>query len=75
MKDLKTIQKLKQMDAEIKNGTTGTPKELGKKIGRNVSTVHNYIRILKLWGGQIKYSRQAQTYVYTTNKELFIGYV
>ena len=64
MEILAYIEQLKYLDWKIRQQATGTPKQLAKKMGVSVATVHRRIYELKELGAPIKYSKRLQYYIY-----------
>jgi biotin operon repressor len=71
---LSLFERLKYIDFLIRTETTGTPVELGEKLGISVRSVHYYIGMLKELGAEIKFDRTSNTYKNVTDTNLKIGY-
>ncbi len=68
------IKRLERIDVLIKNRSTGTPTQLAKRLGVNKSTIYNYIKVMKRFNAPITYSKERESYIYTTNGSFSIGF-
>lgn len=68
------INRLRYLDYLIQNKMTGTPKVLAEKLNLSERIIYEYIKVLKELGGEISYCKTQQSYCYTNNTKLFIGY-
>jgi hypothetical protein len=60
----KYISRLKKMDELLRAGNTGNAEAIAEKMGWSLSTVHNYIDILKSFGAAIEYNQHMKSYSY-----------
>lgn len=61
----KVIDKLKRIDRLIRLKSTGSPRELARKLGISPSTVYEYLLILKqTFHAPIAYCRSRRSYLY-----------
>jgi predicted DNA-binding transcriptional regulator YafY len=61
MKTLETLQRLEQMDQLIRLKSTGSPNLFATRLGISKSSLYNYLEILKLLGGPVRYNSQILT--------------
>ena len=69
------INRLKVIDQLIKLRMTGSPKKLSVKLEISERQVFRYIEDLKELGGEIEFNKTFNSYVYLTDKQLFIEYI
>jgi ACT domain-containing protein len=62
------------MDDLIRRKATGTPIEFAKKMGLSRSMLFKYLEIIKELDGPVHYSHQFQSYYYSEQVELNLGY-
>lgn len=72
MKLLVYIERINLLNKLIKQGRTGSPNDLSKRLGLSTSRLHRIIEELRLNGAPIAYSRQLQTYYYESGYDIFI---
>ena len=72
---LEKIQVIERVDGLIKRKATGTAKELAQRLGVSRSTVFEIINCMKAMGAEIEYNDIKQSYYYTTEKDLAIGFI
>lgn len=68
---LYAMRKLHQV---ISAGQTGTPEQLAEWLGVSVSTLYNYLNIMKDVGAPIIYDRKAKTYRYQVPVDFVFGF-
>lgn len=71
---IEILEKLKRVDRLIRIKGTGSPKELAERIGVSERTAFQYIDWLKKLGAPIKYNRIRESYVYTEDGGVKIGF-
>lgn len=74
MSILKYIHRLQHIDRLIRCCATGKPEDFAEKVGLCRSTLLDYLRELRELGAPIEYCKRRESYVYQSNKKLFIGY-
>lgn len=72
LEKLKVIERIDQL---IRMKSTGTAKELGKKLDVSRSTVFEILNCMKAMGADICYNEYKRSYYYMTEKEFTIGFV
>jgi len=72
---LEKLQVIERVDGLIKRKATGTADELAERLGVSRSTVFEIINCMKAMGAEIEYNTSRQSYFYTVDKELSIGFV
>ena len=60
------LEKIDRLDCLIREQRTGSPANLGQKIGISERSVFDYLRLMKEMGAPISYSRQLGSYFYRT---------
>jgi hypothetical protein len=73
MKLLVYIERINLLHKLIKQGRTGKPAELSKRLGVSPSRLHRVIEELRFKGAPIAYSRQMQTYYYEFGYDISIS--
>jgi len=73
MKLLVYIERINLLHKLIKQGRTGSPAELSKRLGVSPSRLHKVIEELRFKGAPIAYSRQQQTYYYEFGYDISIS--
>ena len=68
------IDRLGRMDALIRRKATGPPKSFARKLDISVSTLYEYVAVLKDFGAPVSYSREKQSFVYETAGEFIISF-
>jgi hypothetical protein len=58
------LKKINQLDYLICEQRTGTPANLGRKIGISERSVFDYLKLMKEMGAPISYSRAKSSYFY-----------
>lgn len=74
MKFFDTIEKLSVLDKLLRQGHTGTPSELAKRLSISRSTLYDIIDELHSRGVEIKYSRSRYTFYYHNHVALNLYY-
>ena len=59
-----TLRRIKLIDHLIHIKGTGTPEELGVKLGLSRTAVFQYINLMKEYGAPIKFCKFRQSYYY-----------
>lgn len=59
-----TFECLDRLAHLILRKATGSPRDLAKKLGVSLRTVHNLISQLRNWGAEIAFCRHRNTYYY-----------
>jgi predicted DNA-binding transcriptional regulator YafY len=59
------LERIKRIDQLIRLRSTGTPKELSKKLCISERLVYNYILKMKTLGAPIEYCHESQSYIYS----------
>lgn len=75
MSNLKQVERLQRMHRLIKFKRTGTPEEFARRMGISRANLFIFLKELRNLGGPLQYNSVRQTYYYTQNVELQIGYV
>ncbi|MEO1587302.1 MAG: HTH domain-containing protein [Bacteroidota bacterium] len=68
------IDRLGRMDALIRRKATGSPKSFAQKLDISVSTLYEYLAVLKDFGAPVSYSRGCRSFVYETAGEFIISF-
>lgn len=58
------LHRLIRIDYLIRLKATGSPTDLGQKIGISERSIYEYIRLMKEFGAPIAFSRQRNSYYY-----------
>jgi predicted DNA-binding transcriptional regulator YafY len=58
------LRRLQRMDFLISTKSTGSPQHFASKLEISVSTLYEYIVLMKSRGAPIKYDKYRQTYFY-----------
>jgi predicted DNA-binding transcriptional regulator YafY len=69
------LKKINQLDHLIREQRTGTPANLGEKIGASERTVYDYLKLMKELGAPISYSRSRNSYFYQEHGAFNIGFI
>ncbi len=69
------LQRLKDIDQYIQLEVTGSPAELGEKIGVSERTVYDYLRLMRQYGARIKYFKERRTYCYNDAGHFVLGFI
>ena len=72
MNSIKNIERLQQIHALIETETTGTPRELAKRLHISERLVYHLIEQLKDYNASIRYDRSRKTYYYEDEFELHV---
>lgn len=64
------LAKLEYLNQLIAKESTGTPKELSRKLNVNERTVYNLLEILRVYGAEITYSSNKQSFVFLNDIKL-----
>jgi len=64
MKLIEQLQQLDRLDRLIDRSATGSPSALSRRFNVSERQVYRLIDTLRYLGGDIKYSRERQTYYY-----------
>jgi hypothetical protein len=72
MNSIKNIERLQQIHALIETETTGTPRELAKRLHISERLVYHLIEQLKDYDASIRYDRSRKTYYYEDEFELHV---
>ena len=75
MRLLKTLERIKRIDALIQRKATGTPKELAEKLGISESSLYNNISLMKSMGAAIYYCPFKMSYCYQEHQQFVFGFV
>jgi len=75
MKLLETLHRLEQMDQLICLKSTGSPNLFATRLGISKSSVYNYLEILKLLGGPVRYNSQITSFEYEQSVVLILKYM
>ena len=71
MKLIEYCNRLERLHLMISHKSTGTPKELAKKLNISERRVYDYINYFKLeFGAQIHYNKTTKTYEYLSEEGL-----
>ncbi len=69
------LKKINQLDRLIHEQCTGSPANLGQKIGVSERSVFDYLKVMKEMGAPISYSRQKSSYFYQSGGRFNIRFV
>jgi hypothetical protein len=58
------LKKINELDDLIREQRTGSPANLGEKIGASERSVFDYLKLMKEMGAPISYSRSKCSYFY-----------
>jgi hypothetical protein len=58
------LKKINKLDYLIREQRTGSPANLGEKIGASERSVFDYLKLMKELGAPISYSRSKSSYFY-----------
>ena len=72
---LERIRRIEQIDKSIRSNAAGKPTALVKELKLSNSQFFEVIKLMKKLGAPIKYSRTTQSYVYTSRKKFFCGFM
>ncbi len=70
----KYIQRLKNIDSLIQTQSTGSPKELAKKMNMSERMIYRYLHNLRGLGAPISYNYEKRSYMYTDNVFLKVAF-
>jgi len=70
MNTIKNLERLQQIHALIESETTGTPRELARRLHISERLVYHLIEQLRDYSAAIKYDRSRKTYYYEEEFEL-----
>lgn len=73
MNNIKNLERLQQMHALIRKETTGTPRELARRLHISERLVYHLIEQLKDYDACIRYDRSRKTYYYFDDFELHVN--
>lgn len=68
------IESLNYLHRLILERSTGTPHQLGKKLGMNERNVREYIGVLRDLGADITYNRKINSYEYVTHPQTVLTF-
>lgn len=68
------FSRLQRMDDLIRRKATGTPTEFAHRMDLSRSMLFKYLEVIKELDGPVQYSSQLQTYYYSEQVELSLGY-
>lgn len=68
------LKKINQLDYLICEQRTGTPADLGQKIGVSERSVFDYLKLMREMGAPISYSRAKNSYFYQSNGRLMVRF-
>ncbi|GAO41950.1 helix-turn-helix domain-containing protein [Flavihumibacter petaseus] len=71
----KVIHRIVRLDFLIRTKSTGTPKQLAKKLAISERTLYIYIAFLKQLGAVIRYCRSRNCYYYEEEGYFICGFV
>ncbi len=74
MNFIRQIERLQLLTKLIEQERTGTPEELGKRLGIKKRTLFDIIDNLKSLGVQIEYNRRTKTYSYAHQQKIHIEF-
>jgi len=66
MKLLEQVERINRLHEMIKYRRTGTPQQLAKRLNLSTSMIYKLMEELKLQDVPIEYSRQLETYYYSS---------
>lgn len=69
MSNLLKAEKLCRLHEHIKRATQLTPMALAESLEISLSTLYNYIEELRLYGAEVRYDKQTQTFSYANRFE------
>ena len=72
MKTIKSLERLQQLHRLIENESTGSPKELARRMDVSERLVYLLLEYLKDYNACIEYDRSRRTYFYTDEFKLDI---
>lgn len=72
MNSIKNIERLQQIHALIETETTGTPRELAKRLHISERLVYHLIEQLKDYNASIRYDRSRKTYYYEDDFKMHV---
>ncbi len=75
MRFFEKLQVIERVDALIKRKATGTANQLAHRLGVSRSTVFEIFNCMREMGAEIDFCNYSQSYYYTVDKELAIGFV
>jgi len=58
------LERLQRIDMLIRQQSTGSPRELGQKLGISERSARKYVNTLREMGAPISYSRKHNSYYY-----------
>ena len=68
------LTRIKQIDKLIRLRHTGTPEKCACKLNISKRTLYNYINEMRDIGTPISYSKELQSYIYTTEGGFYAGF-
>jgi len=74
MKVIDQLQRLEQMDQLIRLQATGNPDAFARRLGLSKSMLYNYIDLIRLLGGPVRYNKTSASFEYEYPVELKLGY-
>ena len=74
MNFIKQIERIKRINQLLKLKNTGSPDKFALKLGISRRQLYNTIELLKDYGLEIKYDREAETFYYPDNKYVDINF-
>ena len=69
------IKRLQRIDQLIREENTGQPALLAKTIGVSERTIYEDLKLMKKIGAPIEFCSDTQSYHYTTEGSLIVGFV
>lgn len=73
MKTIKQLERLRKVHLLIKQGKTGSPKELAHILNISERQLFNIVDYLKEIDAPINYNRKTETYYYATSFDLLVN--
>lgn len=67
MKFVEQIERLQYLDKLIRKGSTGTPEELGRRLGISRSQLYNLIGYFNEIGMEVRFSRARNSFYYVSS--------
>lgn len=69
------IHRIEIIDKKIRLVSTGSPSALAKSLRISNSQLYSTLSFMKRLGAPIKFSKEMQSYYYTSKKRFIIGFV
>ncbi len=74
MSFIEKLKMIERLDQLIRMQATGSPTKLAERLGVARSTVYEVIDCMRSIGAPIQYDKKKQSFYYSSNEKLFIGY-